>query len=432
MSDQSIKASLKQTGDKLKENIVTFKKPLIAIALVIGGVTFYSMSMKSGVTPTKSSVNSAPEAQRRMTGDYTDHYREEVTKSDNVRLEQAKSSSDSYIPSIIEANKTLNATPKNLDDTPETGNGDLSTPPDLPPAEAPHVDVVAEQPQTKTTTRASAHNQRYVDPQRIAALQEMLQAHLNMDTFTPGAIMTAHAEAKAADGSSSASDSSQSGPVMMSAGTPASYQKTVKADDNSNDDISFRTPVPGTILSGHFASEVDSRVPGVVMGVIDSGAFSGARIMGSFQTSQSKQLMVKFTGMTVTYEDDSGETRSKYISINALAVDPKTLSQGMATYVNTHMFAKVASTLATSFMQGIGEAIQQSGSSAMMSSSGGTVISEGTRNTTQQMLQAGGQAAQSIGSLLSQNLNSKPDTILIAQGTHFGLLFVGGANGDAN
>lgn len=404
-------------------------KALMLVPVLVGGGALYSCSMKAPVKETHSSVGSAPSINSHVGGEITERYRDEVTKSDNDRLRAAEAGKNAaFIPSVMEGNKPIDAAPKNLDETPETGEGDTSLPPELPPAEAPHAEEVAQNPSAQTQqtqARASARNMRYIDPQRISGLQTMIQAHMDMDTFTPGVVVKGATQTAQAD----TGYAPQPSPVTMNAGQPVSYQKVSAGESKSSSEPTFDIPSPGTVLYGHFASEVDSRVPGVVVGVIDSGPYAGARVMGNFQASQTQKLMVKFSGMTVTYEDDNGERRSKYLNISALAVDPQTLSQGMATYVNRHMFAKIVSTLATSFMQGIGQAIQQSGSTAMMSSSGGTVISQGERNTTQQLLQAGGQSAGSIGQLLSNQLNTSPDVIKIAQNTRFGLLFVGGADG---
>lgn len=413
-------------GATLKAN-----KALILVPVLIGGAALYTFSLKPAVKETHSSVGSAPTLNSHIGGQITEHYRDEVTKADNDRLHAAETGKTAaFIPSVLEGNRPIDAAPKNLDETPETGEGDTNLPPELPPAEAPHAEDTSarqaaldqRQAQNQTQAHASARNMRYIDPQRISSLQTMIQAHLDLDTFAPGAV----AKYTATQG---ATEYAQAAPVTMNAGQPASYQKVAATDSKSNSEPTFDIPSPGTVLYGHFASEVDSRVPGVVIGVIDTGPYAGARVMGNFQTSENQKLMVKFSGMTVTYEDDNGERRSKYLTISALAVNPQTLSQGMATYTNRHMFAKIMSTLATSFMQGIGQAIQQSGSTAMMSSSGGTVISQGERNTTQQLLQAGGQSAGSIGQLLSSQLSNTADVVKIAQNTRFGLLFVGGAEG---
>lgn len=97
----------------------------------------------------------------------------------------------------------------------------------------------------------------------------------------------------------------------------------------------------------------------------------------------------------------------------------------MATYVNRHVLAKIGFRMAASFMQGLGQAIQQSGSTAMMSASGGTAISQGNKTWTQEMLQAGGTSAGQVGNTLESLYGNVPDTIQIAQNTPFALLFVG-------
>ena len=214
----------------------------------------------------------------------------------------------------------------------------------------------------------------------------------------------------------------------MTAGSAQSLKAAAMGDGGSTSGStpSFEVPVAGTILRSHFISLTDSRVPGTVLAVVDQGPYRNSRLIGSYTVSTSaKKLMFSFSSMIVTYRDDSGQKKASVVKINAVAVNPETLSQGLATYVNTHLFPKIVSTLATSFMSGLGQAIQQSGSTATYTASGGSIISQGEKNLQQEMLQAGGQSASQVGSLLSQMFRQQKDTIQESQNTPFGLLFIG-------
>ena len=419
--------AMKDTLENLKGNVLQSRKMLLFAGAIIVGGGVYAMTRHPDQQVNRQNIGSAAQISSHLNGSESQKYRDEITKSDDRRAADAAKKDEDFFPTLIpESGKKDDSSRLDLDSQDEKG-ATPSGPPELPPAEMPHIQT------TDNATDAGkivVQKKKTPRPPRImvdAGRIQMVERYLNddmakMDNFAPGVIYAL----KDTSGGGSSQKPEANG--NLNAGSPESLLAAAKSSASTTD-VKFDLPSPGTMLQAHFVSEVDSRTPGVVMGVVDSGPYAGGRLMGSFQTANdSHKLMVTFKQMIVTYTDDSGELRSKALKIDAYAVDPTNLSQGMATYVNRHLMAKIGFQLATSFMQGIGEAIQQSGSSAMMTVSGGSVISQGSKNMTQQMLEAGGNSASQIGSTLQSLFGNVPDTIKIAQGTPFALLFVGGDN----
>lgn len=415
------------------------KKPLIFIGVIVVGSLVYTLTAHHAQPVNKASIADAPNTTGRMGDPVSPEYQKNIDISDQKRLADANRTGDSFMETLTPHSGGDHSLSPNLDDSAESGGGGDKALPDLPDAQ-PHMDAPAPPPVTTlppATVSAPKAPRRYVSKERIAELQKQLSERVN-NNVAAQEVVYSWKQDKGAD--SSLSTSSGGGRTEMASATPgagkfsggsdaslrAAAMKGPGASSGTSSDISFEVPDPGTIIQSHFLSLTDSRIPGMVLAVVDEGPYRGARVLGRFTVAdQANKLMFQFTKLVVPYEDDSGVKRAKVMSINAVAVDPDTLTEGLATYVNTHMFARVASTLATSFMQGLGQAVQQSGSTATYTASGGTIVSQGEKNLTQEMFQAGGQSASQIGAMLGQIFGATSKTIKEDQNVSFGLLFVG-------
>ena len=410
-----------------KDNVIAGLKNnrmiLIIAGILLAGGLIYSMTRSHQVVANRSDIGSAPKITTGLSGNENQSYRQEIDQNDIKRKEEAKKTGNGFIQTVIPQavdgnnNSGDNFKPPVESATPNAPNQVPAIPDDIPHI-VPPTPVQIQQPVVIRRKKPAI----MVDPARIAQYERAITDAARMDSFKPEQVYSSRTILAQEGTQSSSSSSSQS---VLNAGNDNAIKEAMNGSSAGNE-VQFEIPVAGTILQGHFASEVDSRLPGVVLGVIDSGPYAGARVMGSFQTAgQALKLMVVFREMTVTYRDDNDELHSKVLKVNAYAVDPNTLSQGMATYVNRHLISKIGFQMATSFMQGLGQAISQSGSTALVTPSGGTVISQGNRTLQDQLLQAGGTSAGVIGQTLQNMFGNQPDTIKIGKDTPFGLLFVG-------
>lgn len=184
----------------------------------------------------------------------------------------------------------------------------------------------------------------------------------------------------------------------------------------------FRVPAPGTILYSEVKSRVNSDTPGPVLGEIQQGPFAGARLLGTFAFSE-RGVVITFNTMSVPYRDDNGEEQVEVMPIRAVAVDSANLGTAMATDIDRHLLERIAVAAGTSFMQGLGQAVAQSGATAVVSPYG-TTVTNPLLSGSHQMLMAGGAAAGAVGQIAQQYYGNRRTTVTVDASTPFGLLFL--------
>lgn len=406
-------ASFSVAKDRVVSQVKEHKVPVIALVGIIVLGVGYSMTRTPNIDTPQSNLGGTPDvhANLQKNGVMNSDYQQALHKDDLQRQEEAQKTGDSFVPTFTGSHFNDHLTSKMDDSNAKPSDVNNSKPPELPKIDLPTV-TPPEVPKPAPKPKPVHH---YYSVAETGNYEKRMKDIIEgMDDYKPSTLY---------------SNTNVSGmPVLASATGPAAglhagEHESLASATSISTGVNFILPDPGTVLHGHFLSLVDSRYPGAVLGQIDGGAYNGARLIGNFQAANDK-LMVKFATMTVVYSDDSGDKKTKQLNINAVAVDPNTLSSGMADYVNRHLLAKIGGQMATSFMSGLGSAIQQSGSTAMMTASGGTMISEGSKNLTQQMLQAGGTTASQVGNIIQQEFGNKPDTVKIYQNKPFGLLFL--------
>lgn len=180
-------------------------------------------------------------------------------------------------------------------------------------------------------------------------------------------------------------------------------------------------PFPGTVLYATMVSEANSDAPGPVLARIEQGPLNGATLIGSFKIAQNA-LVIDFKKMTVV-DVKGGNQVARTVDIEAYAVDTSKLGTALATDVDRHLFQKVAITAASAFVQGMGNAVGQSGATVTRDTTG-TTIAYPTLDTKQQLLVAGGQTAGQVGNILTREFGNVPTTVKVRSGTPIGILFL--------
>lgn len=430
--DQKV-SRLKMFGAHFRQN----KKFFIFLAGGSCAALAIAFSHHGGTTSKISTISQAPTVvpKHGQLGKVSPNYADSVRRDDAHRLSSAKDDGDSYLPSLM-ANDRKEQKATSLANLDDMGQGPVERPasPDIPSID----DTPVARPVAATARPTAQETAQVVTAppteQEMQDQKDRIQKLLGMNKFEPTVMLASASGGTSSSGFGSSASrntgslgfqrgtSSTSGMGRMSAGSAS----LTAAGDSDESGLSFVEPSPGTVMSARLLGEVDSRAPGPVLAVVTDGPYSGSRVMGTFARGEDG-LVLKFTGMTLIYEDDDGNDQSKYVTINAVAVSRDNLSSLMATSVNRHLLAKIGFQMATSFMQGLGQAIQQSGSTAMVSATGGTFISQGKKNTEQEMLQAAGTSAGQVGSTLRSMFGNEPTTIKVAKDTEFGLLFMGKA-----
>jgi intracellular multiplication protein IcmE len=322
-------------------------------------------------------------------------YRQALNESDTQRAEEARQKGESAVPTIV-----LN--PQTAASPPDPDRQSPRLPGNEPPRQEPIVvarPLQVNQPLPPPAAPPMARQMNDIQVQALAKSigtmgDDKLQG-ANVEYFNDGKLVAA-----AGDGS-------------------GQLAQIVSA--NSGQIVDPLKPFPGTVLYAEMVSEANSDSPGPVLARIQQGPLTGATLIGQFKAGQ-ESLVIDFKRMTVV-KNEGGRQVAKTIDIEAYAVDADKLGTGLATDVDRHLFQKIALTAATTFVQGLGNAVGQSGSTVTRDQTG-TTVAYPTLDTKQQLLVAGGQTAGQIGSIVQREFGNRPTTIKVRSGTPVGILFL--------
>ncbi|MBR0668664.1 hypothetical protein GXW71_30210 [Roseomonas hellenica] len=170
----------------------------------------------------------------------------------------------------------------------------------------------------------------------------------------------------------------------------------------------------GRGVYAHTITATNSEAGGPVVLQADTGPIAGARMMGTFtRAGMTDRLVVRIT--TVNH---GGQP----ISVDGLVVAPDTMETSVATSVDQRFAERILLPAAAAFVEGLGQAIARSNSTAFVSPfGGGTVTSR--LNTEEQLGVAAGAAGARLGQILEQSTPQRA-TVLLARGASVGVLFL--------
>jgi intracellular multiplication protein IcmE len=323
-------------------------------------------------------------------------YRQALNESDTQRAEEARQKGESAVPTIV-LNPQTAASPSDPD------RQSPRLPGNEPPRQEP---VVVARPLTVPQLSPPP-----MAPPVVRQMNDMQVQQLAKSIGTMGDDRLAGAKVEYFnDGKFTTADAGD-----------GSRQLAQIVSANSGQIVDPLKPFPGTVLYAEMVSEANSDAPGPVLARIEQGPLSGATLIGQFKAGQ-ESLVIDFRKMTVV-KNEGGRQIAKTIDIEAYAVNASTLSTAVATDVDRHLFQKIALTAATTFVQGLGNAVGQSGATVSRDQTG-TTIAYPTLDTKQQLLVAGGQTAGQIGSIVQREFGNRPTTIKVRSGTPVGILFL--------
>ena len=380
-----------------------WRMPLLLIVVAGGAfaVWFFGQASK----PIATSVMNGPGIQQQTTQGkepVSTQYDTQLAKADENRIDDAKQTGKSAMPTVRVVDTTKVDMPP---DTKGPGNDDDKLPRPIPPvAEVPPVGLPPIPVAPKPIRIADQQM-----PENVSAPLRLQMGEINKNTYAPATVQYLKADA----------------PVASTVPGASQAQTPTSANTPSQTIGGIPLPLPGTIIYGEMIGEANSDVPGTVLARVLQGPLAGATMIGSF-SAQRDTLVVKFSTMSLGTSAD-GDDINKSISVNAVAVDSRTISPGVATDVDHHFLVNVGFTAAAAFAQGFGQAIGQSGGT-VSSGAYGYQVTNPTTSIKQQLFQAGGTAAGAAGQSLAQTYGNRPVTIKIAAGTPVGILFLPNGN----
>jgi hypothetical protein len=159
---------------------------------------------------------------------------------------------------------------------------------------------------------------------------------------------------------------------------------------------------------------VDSRVQAPVVATVIGGELGGARLIGAFRQS-GETLAISFGRLI----DASGAEHP----VEAVAVDPLTSSPALGAEVDTHFLARWGALVASSFLEGFGQAIGDRGTSVTVN--GDVVVQGGKAPSMGEIsLEALGQVGSRASGQLEKGFD-RPPTVTMPAGSPLGLLILG-------
>lgn len=172
----------------------------------------------------------------------------------------------------------------------------------------------------------------------------------------------------------------------------------------------------GTVMFAVLDTAVNSDEPGPIMATIVEGKFKGGKLLGSLQVfgRDADRVMLTFNKLILP-------DMPKSMGVNAFAIDPNTARTALSSYTDHHYLLRYGSLFASSFLQGYGQAVMQSGSIDINRDT--TQIRQTKEFGDKELAAAGlGQVGTTWGAQLG-NIFTRPPTIHVYAGTSVGILF---------
>ncbi len=177
----------------------------------------------------------------------------------------------------------------------------------------------------------------------------------------------------------------------------------------------------GTILFAVLDTTVNSDYPdSPVLATVVEGKFKGAKLLGRLQTT--KGVSGQMDRIMLTFNLVNMDEWPKSKSMTGFGIDPDTARSALATNVNYHYMQRFGALMATSFLQGYGQAAMSSGGT-QVSSAFGTSSTNPQLSPSSKMAVAFGQMAQAVGDA-TKNYTNRPPTVVVDSGVGLGILFM--------
>ena len=192
---------------------------------------------------------------------------------------------------------------------------------------------------------------------------------------------------------------------LSGAAAAASEQELIK-----NSDI-YKA---GTVVFGVLDAEVNTDENSPVMATVIHGPLKEAKLLGTFQRVD-KKVLLQFKVISIPRLVNS-------IGINAVAIDPNTAKTVLASNVDNHYWLRYGTAFATSFVSGLGSAMQNAGTT-VVSNPNGITTSMPQLDTQQKIFVALGNVGQQFSSTAASLINTPP-TVTVKAGTSVGLLLM--------
>ncbi len=171
----------------------------------------------------------------------------------------------------------------------------------------------------------------------------------------------------------------------------------------------------GDIMFAVLDTAVNSDEPGPVLAHIVTGPYKGAKLIGSIRRpANAKRVILSFNVM-------SWPNYPHTIRINAVAMDQNTARIALSSHTNNHYLLRYGSLFASSFLEGVGDAIRTEATRVELNATSTTFQGKNLNGGEIAMI-GGGKLGQRWGQQIAPIFN-KPPTVKVYSGTGIGIFF---------
>lgn len=388
-----------QGGNSLGE--LWRNNPLIKIAVITIGVVVliagYMMFGGSNNETPKSNVGAALQQSEAPGGPTSEAYTDAINNMNQQRLDQAQMTGESHvdIPTggtpVPTTQPSLEEPPVSLQDPLADWRADVQQPIN----QGPQLQQTGGVQQQGTSQIPQQPAVIGPDPAAVDALAQAMNQQM-------AAILNKH---------------QIMGPQIMTV-TPADFFKPEETNTSTTttttEEVEEILVPAGTIVYAQTLTEANSDVPGPVLARISSGALTGSRVLGDFQTTETK-LVLNFNKVVI---------RGITYDIDAIALDPKTTLPAVATDVDHRYWKRFILPAAARFIEGMGDAIANR-EQTNVSVNGSTVTSsKPDLNTTEELAAGFADGTASIAEDLDAEGDDVQPLVRVHAGTPVGILFL--------
>lgn len=451
---------------------------LLLGVIVVGGVAvaFMRMGSQDDILADKTSKTLAPPSAIKGTvGNLTPERYTKLLQQENInRVETAEKSNTSAIPTIINSPdaQSLNANANNglgtdgrniFGDITRGGfegqgglfGSDGSQNSNRPKTEAElREDRLREQRERLERERLDKENQQEIErlrklmeqqqkdyqdsvSQRAKAMQSHAQAiftnwgTVTRQTYTAGALSKAYDDSakRLLDGSG---PDNRGRTLVIPSGSARPQGSNRFTDPRAA--VKRQVIKAGTVLFGVLDTAVSSDEPSPILATIVGGGggcngLRGGRLIGNIEIPKNgEKVILNFKTLSLPKHVTS-------LKVNVVAIDANTARTALASDVNHHYLLRYGSLFASSFMEGLAQAISQPPGTQTSNStgqSGGTAVTINQGNAAtyppftdveKYGLVPLGKVGEEWGKAVKPYFN-RPPTITVDQGTSLGLLFL--------
>jgi len=191
-------------------------------------------------------------------------------------------------------------------------------------------------------------------------------------------------------------------------------QRMMAAVDSTAEEIENILIPSGTIEYGQLLIEANTDAPGPVLAQVISGPLRGAKVIGSFQSSDN-YITLNFNKIVIEGLD---------YDVDAIAIDPETTLPGMVTEIDRRYFKRVLLPMAAEFVSGLAEAISESGTTSITIQGETVTESQSAKSNDQEVASGITEAGDKLGDILEEEGEKTKPLLRIATGTPIGILFL--------